>query len=229
MIVLQDTAILIFTRSPHEELGEKSLVKYNRHQNCNLIQLLNKKLNNTTNNTGLPVFQTAHIQESSFLDKYKRAFKELFEIGYTKVLCFGNDIPEISTNKILELVEDLDSVDLVTAPTNRGGIAFLGLTIKGFEQFNFDRLPWQTEKLHLSLINYVTKERIVSFIEPNIYHELNTQRDLEKFLFQLDKIKHDPIFLEEFRAIFFKRKNNNQELSTSTKKSISSSQNLRAP
>lgn len=226
---MQDTAILVFTRSPQEELGEKSLVKFNRHQNANLIRLLNDKLNKTAQNTNYPVFQTAHIKECSFIEKYQRAFKELFEIGYSKVLCFGNDIPEISTNKILELSSDLDTVDLVTAPTNRGGIAFLGLTLKGFESFRFNQLPWQTEKLYEELLKHVTKTRITSFIEPNVFIELNTQRDLEKFLYQLEKVKHDPLFLENFRAIFLKKNEYAHYIESTDQKANLSNQNLRAP
>ncbi|MDX1446124.1 DUF2064 domain-containing protein [Lishizhenia sp.] len=144
-----------------------------------LVRLLNQKIRFEVKHTEFPVFFSGNCKQGSFVQKFKQGFTELFTKGYERVICLGNDVPEINTNLIQEVAGLLDSNDFVSAKTNTGGIAFLGLTKSGFQQFNFHHVQWQSSNLLESLYTEIENQKYC-FLQHEFF-ELNTPSETRLF------------------------------------------------
>ncbi len=187
------TAILIFTRLLKDEVREKMLHDSHIAKTIQLFENLNRKIKTTVSQTNFPAFVISGDQQKgeNFQQRYKNSIQSVFDKGFERVICVGNDSPEI-TPEIFELIEqNLTKKELVFGKTQRGGIYTLGLTRKGFEALDFEHLPWQTNHLAAAF------EKLSStfcqkggYQLPQILAELNTAIDLSNFItfIKMDKV-----------------------------------------
>lgn len=199
------TAIIVFTRTEYEELQAKDFFGKDHNKSAAFVRLLNSKMASEAKETGFSVFNTSHLRENRFVDKYQRAFQEIFDQGYDRVICVGNDIPEINAALLLEVNEKLNQHDLVTATTINAGIAFLALTRAGFEHFNFHAIQWQKEQMLTSLYDYLRFQKIKHTYLKKCFVELNSYLDVDAFYKLLNDLELQTFYRSAFLEILGKK------------------------
>ncbi len=215
------TAILIFTQEASKEVARKMLTP-SKNQGVN--RLVFDKLNHLVERTttaaaskaeNLRVFHSKQLikpNNNSFGKQLSEAIQAVFERGFEKVICIGNDCPALDENRILAAVEKLQTFDTVVGPDNRGGAYLIGISSKGFKAEVFENLAWQSEKMLESFIEQYAKKALLlleTLSDIHNFQELQTyttSRYFIAFLIQLieqitTKIQRFYCFLVENRSI----------------------------
>ncbi len=115
------------------------------------------------------------IQEGEDLGaKMSKAFKEVFSLGYEKILIIGTDCPEITAEIIQQGFETLGTDhQAVIGEAKDGGYYLLGF-MDGFQKEFFEDIPWSTSS--------VSQKTIEKFQElKTTYACLSILRDLDTF------------------------------------------------
>jgi hypothetical protein len=113
------------------------------------------------------------------------AIQVIFERGFEKVICIGNDCPALDKNRILEAAEKLQTTDTVLGPDNRGGVYLLGISQKDFKPEVFENLAWQSEKMLESYIEQADNQSILmleSLSDIHTFQELQTYTTSKYFI-----------------------------------------------
>lgn len=86
------------------------------------------------------------IQEGHDLgERMKNAFKDGFNKGYEKIILIGSDLPDITSEIIINAFESLNNKEVVFGPAMDGGYYLIGM--KRLHEFVFDNKPWSTAVL----------------------------------------------------------------------------------
>lgn len=209
------TAILIFTQEASKEASRKMLTP---SKNKGVNQLVFTKLNHfvgqtataaASNSTKLTVFYSNQLiseSTSSFGKQLSLAIQSVFEKGFEKVICIGNDCPALNKNRILEAADKLQTTDAVIGPDNRGGVYLLGISQKDFKPEVFQNLAWQSEKMLESYIEQFANQSI-SMLEAlsdiHNFQELQTYTTSRYFIaFLLQIIERITSKIQDFYWIF---------------------------
>jgi len=188
------TAILIFTQEASKEATRKMLTP---SKNRRVNQLVFDKLNHFVERTAveavsktdnLQIFYSSQLikpNNNSFGQQLSTAIQVIFERGFEKVICIGNDCPALDENRILEAVKKLQTVDTVIGPDNRGGVYLLGLSSKDFRPEIFENLAWQSEKMLESFIEQYTNKATIlleTLSDIHTFQELQTYTTSKYFI-----------------------------------------------
>lgn len=194
------TAILIFTQEASKEATRKMLTP---SKNKGVNQLVFDKLNHFVGKTAtavaskvenLQIFYSNQLikpNNNSFGQQLSTAIQVIFERGFEKVICIGNDCPALDENRVLAAVKNLQTADTVIGPDNRGGVYLLGLSSKGFKPEVFENLAWQSEKMLESFIEQYNKEAVImleKLSDIHTFQELQTYTTSKYFIAFLLKI-----------------------------------------
>lgn len=164
------TAILIFTQEASKDATRKTLTpSKNRRVSQLIFDKLNYFIERTTTSAAskaenLQVFHSSQLikpSNNSFGKQLSLAVQAVFEKGFEKVICVGNDCPALDKNRILAAVEKLQTTDTVLGPDNRGGVYLLGISQKDFKPKVFENLAWQSEKMLESFIEHAANQSIL--------------------------------------------------------------------
>lgn len=209
-----NTAILLFSYTAEEESKRKQLV--NSKSNLKFFNLLSDRTNEVIEGSSLPVFKFSKSDQrgDTFGQRVSNAFAEVFAKGFERVICIGNDCPELATEDIQKASEELETSDIVLGPDFRGGFFLMGLNREAFEKSAFENLNWQSNSLVQSFLRY-SLGYTLHFLEPKF--DLNNKLDIvtyapkSKILTKLLKI----VFKGESSSlIVFDNDKPNQELTT---------------
>ena len=188
------TAILIFTQEASKEATRKMLTP---SKNRRVNQLVFDKLNHFVERTAveavsktdnLQIFYSSQLikpNNNSFGQQLSTDIQVIFERGFEKVICIGNDCPALDENRILEAVKKLQTVDTVIGPDNRGGVYLLGLSSKDFRPEIFENLAWQSEKMLESYIKQADNQSIQmleALSDIHTFQELQTYTKSKYFI-----------------------------------------------
>ncbi|PWH85991.1 TIGR04282 family arsenosugar biosynthesis glycosyltransferase [Brumimicrobium oceani] len=177
-------AVLLFVRNAYEESKYKQLVKGESSKNVLLFKYLNKRIVNTVKQTNYDYFviDCTNQHGDSFAERFKNAFKSIFEQGYDAVISLGNDTPQVSSDTIHEVVHQFKNHDVVVGKTNLGGAYTIGLTKYAFSKCSFESVDWSTSHV----VESIEKRAIFqgsSYVQlATVYTELNTHSDLKLFI-----------------------------------------------
>ncbi len=189
------TAILIFTQEASKEATRKMLTP---SKNRGVNQLVFDKLNHFVERTAaaavskddnLQVFHSNQLinpnNNNSFGKQLSAAIQVVFERGFEKVICIGNDCPALDENRILTAAKKLQTTDTVIGPDNRGGVYLLGISRKDFKPEVFENLAWQSENMLESYIEQADNQSILmleSLSDIHTFHELQTYTTSKYFI-----------------------------------------------
>lgn len=214
-------AILIFTQEASKEATRKMLTP---SKNKGVNRLVFDKLNHFVERTAaaavskadnLQIFHSNQLikpNQSSFGQQLSAAIQVVFERGFEKVICIGNDCPALNENRILAAVEQFQAVDTVVGPDNRGGAYLLGISSQDFKPEVFENLAWQSEKMLGSFMEQYANKAVLlleTLSDIHTFQELQTyttSRYFIAFLIQLieqaiAKIQYFYCFFVENRSI----------------------------
>ena len=181
------TAILIFTQEASKEATRKILTPL---KNRGVNRLVFDKLNHFVERTAvaavsradnLQVFHSNQLikpNNNSFGQQLSTAIQVIFERGFEKVICIGNDCPALDKNRILEAAEKLQTNDAVLGPDNRGGVYLLGISRKDFKPEVFENLAWQSENM---LESYIKQADNQSILMLEALSDIHTFKELQTY------------------------------------------------
>lgn len=183
----------------------KILAPKNRLANKRIFQNLNILVNQKSLATQIPVFVSNQLgldSKETFGQNISRAISYVFEKGFEKVICIGNDCPALQKEHLISAEEALMTSDVVFGPDFRGGTYLIGISKKVFEAISFQNLPWQSSELLEQLVLSFSGKRI-QFLDQlsdiNSFQDLNfypTSRYVISFLLKFfNSFKVDRIFL----------------------------------
>lgn len=146
---------MIFAREASKETSLKFLAPKNRLANNQIFQNLNIQARQKTLSTQIPVFVSSQLgleSKGGFGQNITEAISIVFDKGFEKVICIGNDCPALQKQHILTAAQALTASEAVFGPDFRGGTYLIGITKKAFNVDSFQDLPWQSSELLESIV-----------------------------------------------------------------------------
>lgn len=211
----KSTAILIFTQEASKEAARKMLTP-SKNQGVN--RLVFDKLNHFVERTAsaaaskaenLQVFHSNQLikpNNNSFGKQLSAAIQVVFDRGFEKVICIGNDCPALDENRILAAAQKLQTVDTVVGPDNRGGAYLIGISSKDFNAEVFENLAWQSEKMLESFIEQYTNEAVLmleTLSDIHNFQELQTYTTSRYFIaFLIRLVEQITVRIQSFYCFF---------------------------
>jgi uncharacterized protein len=146
--LIQNTAILLFIQEEAIEASEKIISK-SYYTNKEIFKNLNSKAKDLAYSVGIPVFLSNELipNNKSFAQNISESFQKVFDKGFEKVICIGNDCPALTKKAFRSAINKLQKNDAVFGADSRGGAYLIGLTKQSFEIEKFKNLKWQTSYL----------------------------------------------------------------------------------
>ena len=108
-------------------------------------------------------------------EKMANAFEEVFAKDYSKALIIGSDVPEISREVIIESFNQLESCDIVIAPSDDGGYSLLGMNKPN--TFLFKNIEWSTNTV-LSVTEKIIKNKSLKLTTIETLNDIDTFSEL---------------------------------------------------
>ena len=189
------TAILIFTQDISQDISRKMLTpKKNQGVNRLIFSQLNNLVKQISASTRLSVFHSNQLvlnQKGDFGKQLSAAIQIVFEKGFDKVICVGNDCPALNKVQILEAAQQLQTNDTVLGPDQRGGVYLLGISKSTFDAQTFENLAWHSEKMLESYTQNFAQQNILlleSLADIHTFQELQSytsSRYFIRFLLQI--------------------------------------------
>lgn len=192
----QHIALLLFTRTPEEEVRHKNLLPNSSLEKQKLvITKLIQESQQVLEQTGLPYFICTSAEQvgETFAERLYAAFAGLFAKGYQKVIAIGNDCPQLKPNDILQAAACFQQQELVLGPDNDGGVYLFGLSRTAFNTCaSFNDIRWSTNQVLSDLATLFRLSEAALRVLPQ-YQDLNNPGDLQRALYR--KLFRAPVIL----------------------------------
>lgn len=153
--MIQQTAILIFTRTPESEAQKKQFIHHgDAVANTVIASALIKHTVATVKKSGIPFFTVYSDKQQGdcFGERLVNAMQLVFDAGFSKVIAIGNDCPELSAAQLIEAGQLLEQNDVVVGPSKDGGLYLMGVNKKYFIPERFISLSWESQNMLQSLL-----------------------------------------------------------------------------
>jgi 2-phospho-L-lactate guanylyltransferase (CobY/MobA/RfbA family) len=177
-------ALLVFIRDAHDEARVKPIFKGDNSRNNQLYTYLNQRIVSVAENSSYDFYVVSTQQQvgEAFAQRFKNAFKSIFEMGYDAVVSVGNDVPQVNTQTISDVVTGFESHDVVIGKTTSNGAYTVGLTKYAFSKCDFDAVDWSSNNVVRS-IEKRSNEQGSSYLQlENTFYEINSHHDLRIFI-----------------------------------------------
>ena len=156
--MLSQTAILVFSRLPHEEALCKNIAE-NHKKSIAIWQHLYKQTIDAAKKTNLPLILCSEDaqQGENFSQKIIHSISTAFNDGYDNLIVIGSDSPNLSSAHLnFAKKELLNGRQIVAGKDMRGGIYLLALNKSAFNEDAFLKFSWQTNSLFKEICRYAT-------------------------------------------------------------------------
>lgn len=159
LIEQQQTAILLFSRNPQEEVTAK---KFTFRRSQEAVRVLLKHSLRQARKTKLPLFTCYSPQQcgNTFGERLANALEDVFKSGYDNVLVIGNDSPGLSAGLLQKANRALLSGQLVLGPALDGGVYLIGISRAAYDRHQFLNLLWETPDLQASWRHYISEKNL---------------------------------------------------------------------
>ncbi|MEP7194878.1 MAG: DUF2064 domain-containing protein [Saprospiraceae bacterium] len=155
------TAIILFSRTPKEEAKLKPLCK-DYKSSVKVASIAMSQALNSALKSGLPVYVFTENEQRgvNFGERIANAIDDIFIKGYERVIAIGNDCLSLGTREILSAVQLLVSNDCVLGEAEDGGVYLIGLHRLTFQKNTFQNIRWQTNLVLSDLINLIDAQSL---------------------------------------------------------------------
>ncbi len=179
--MLEQTCVLFFTRTPHQESKYKQLFGRKR-QNLRAFSLLHQQTKQTLRQSGLTFQEFTETQQrgETFGERLTTGIQALFRQGYQNLIIVGNDCPDLTVDDLLEADAALKSGKQVVGADHKGGAYLIGLRKSVFDPTGFQALPWQRSQLIAALSDYL--QATTSLFTLSIKRDLNSHQQIVNWL-----------------------------------------------
>lgn len=201
--LVNNTAILIFTRTAHEEAQYKQFCENEKsHANTIIASALIKHAVGICRQTGIPYFTVFSNQQygNTFGERLSNAIAGIFDSGFENIIAIGNDCLTLSASQLIAAGNHLQQNGVVLGPTRDGGVYLIGINKQIFDAEAIACLQWQSGKTRDSIIGYLETANISYAILP-------MQADVDKPIDLFEFIAHTNLhsaFIISIRNILYK-------------------------
>ncbi len=130
----------------------------------------------TENDSWDPTVFQKKVQTGNDLgEKMTNACKELFGLGYQKILLIGSDCYELETGIIMNAMKSLDMSEVVIGPAQDGGYYLIGMRAP-FKNV-FENISWSTEMVYAQTISLSAENKYNIAVLP-LLRDVDTETDL---------------------------------------------------
>ncbi|RDC63156.1 TIGR04282 family arsenosugar biosynthesis glycosyltransferase [Adhaeribacter pallidiroseus] len=175
-----NTALILFTRTPQEEVAHKRILKNGKvKQQKQLFQLLVQHARSLGQQTGLPFFvvDSTSQQGATFGERLHSAFAALFARGYAKVIAIGNDCVQLKAGDIQQAALNLQNNQAIFGPAQDGGVYLLGLDQTLFQHKpGFTEISWQKATVLADLQTWCAGFK--TLLLPKVYCDLDSCQEV---------------------------------------------------
>ncbi|MEZ0539484.1 DUF2064 domain-containing protein [Fibrella arboris] len=174
-------AVLLFSRSATAEARHKPLSS--RLARAELVwQALERLTLAKSAAADLPVFVSHKLpvqQTGTFGDQLQQAAQAVLELGYSSVLCIGNDCPSLRPADLREAARLLEAGAIPVGIDKRGGVYLTGFTHQSLTDVQtLAALPWQTTSLAVALRHYLHQQGQTTVRLAARYADWNARADV---------------------------------------------------
>jgi glycosyltransferase A (GT-A) superfamily protein (DUF2064 family) len=163
-----------------------------------LNNLIGRTAAAVSSSTSLPIFYSNQLLSASnkntFGKQLSEAIQLIFNNGFEKVICVGNDCPSLNKTQISEAAQKLNYSDTVLGPDKRGGVYLLGVSKDTFDSIQFENLAWQSSKMLESYTQQFAQQNIAlleSLPDIHTFEDLQTYTSTRYFISFLLQIIQD--------------------------------------
>lgn len=150
-----EIAVILFARDASKEALHKSFLSTGV-SNVRLWKRMEHRTVSTIKKTGLDYFRFSQTEQrgSSFGQRVNNALKQVFDIGYKKIILLGNDCPTLSHLDILDSAAQLQQNKIVLGEDTRGGAYLLGFHRDSITDSCIEKFAWKTHRLIDTIRSY---------------------------------------------------------------------------
>ena len=130
-------------------------------------------------------------------DRMSNAVQTLFSTGFGPVLLIGSDSPDLPISMIEQVLQQLQTTDVVCVPCRDGGYAVIGM--QGPTTELFAEIPWSTSRV-LAATRLRSRELGLTYHETECWDDLDEFADLQKLVARSPEsqtARHVATFLSE--------------------------------
>ncbi len=180
--MLNNTAILFFSRTAEEEVQCKKLSK-NHQDNIAICKNLYEQTLKVAVSSNLPVLDCSKQRQNgnNFAENITQAITSGFSKGFEHLIVIGTDCPALTKLHIKNAYTALlAGNEIVAGQDIRGGIYLLGITKTAFECSSFLSFSWQTNRLYTEIKNYSSQYNFAKL--GTVLRDLNSKKDISTSL-----------------------------------------------
>jgi glycosyltransferase A (GT-A) superfamily protein (DUF2064 family) len=195
------TAVLIFANSAKKEAERKSFLS------AEIFSALNIQTLKTVEKSGIKYFHISEEKQvgNSFGARFSNAIETIFQKGFENVITIGNDTPHLKTRHLIDTLQQLEKNDSVLGPSKDGGFYLMGLKKSYFNKETFERLPWQTNRLHQKFSSLAHLKNLkIQYLEP--LNDIDCKEDLKLIIHSFKAVSSS--ILKLLQKLFYRIKNN---------------------
>jgi hypothetical protein len=111
--------------------------------------------------------------------KMRNSFSRVFTSGIHKAVIVGTDIPDLTSEIIVEAFNSLNDCDVVISPSEDGGYYLLGM--KKLYPFLFQDIKWSTDKVLNQTLDKIHTKGINKKVLKTL-NDIDTEDDLKDWL-----------------------------------------------
>lgn len=99
--------------------------------------------------SGLPLLESGQLitHQGTFGEQITAALSAGWAQGYDRLICIGNDCPDLSVTDLRRAAAALDNQQTPVGADRRGGVYLFGLSRAQFDADAFKNLDWHTDRL----------------------------------------------------------------------------------
>lgn len=113
--------------------------------------------------------------------KMRASFQTAFDMGLSRVVLIGSDLPLLPAASIQSALARLQDHDAVIGPALDGGYYLIGLHRQSFHPEIFTDIPWSTSQVLALTQKRLGDHNLNTFVLPNL-RDIDTLEDLESLL-----------------------------------------------
>lgn len=118
-------------------------------------------------------------------ERMKNGFREIFALGFRRVILIGSDLPDLPLEFIEEAFTSLNEKGVVLGPSYDGGYYLVGFERKNFLPQVFDGIPWSSSTVFKATMKVLKGSRRTVHILKHL-RDIDTIEDLRSFLSNKD-------------------------------------------
>jgi len=113
--------------------------------------------------------------------KMRTSFQSAFDMGLSRVVLIGSDLPHLPAASIHSALTRLQDHDAVIGPALDGGYYLIGLHHRSFHPEIFKDIPWSTSQVLALTQKRLGDHDLKTFLLPSL-RDIDTLEDLESLL-----------------------------------------------